>query len=632
MRVAARMHLLGCLACGILPCIWGPAAALDSQTPIFPLAEVRPGLRAIALTVLEGTEPDTVALEILGVVENTAPGSHLILVRGLDKPFERIGIAAGMSGSPIYVEGRLLGALAFSFVAATEPLGGATPIEEMLARLGDTFEAAEHPIGTEVRGSLGSLDLPAYPVWRDQWVGNVACAGAISQAGVPHDLPAGLEPIGMPLFFGGALGGRVRRDISGWRALGLDAVAAGEAWSAVAAGLGDSRAEAAETTAGAGADGRGTLKPGDAFGIRLIGGDMEMAAIGTVTWIEGDRLLALGHPFFETAPAEFPVSRARIHTIIPTRGVSFKVGSPLEEVGRLIGDRRCGVSALLGRRARLIPFTVRVRSDGRAQADEYRFDVARNDMLTPGLLYMALQAALTGDIHGSGPATLEAELQVNLEDGRVLRRRDLFVTLDPGQSAANVLAPVAYLAGSSLAPFSIQSVSVQVESRTEVRTARVEAVHVPWNKVRPGAAVAVDIVLRHQEGERETRRVVLHVPESFRGDRIQVMAGSADAFFEWDQERAPQKYAPRDFDQLIDLLENYPSSESLIVRLYGASRGVVHRGRELASLPLSKWQALRGGTTGGDTWSVGGLVVDEQIIATGEVVQGGQMVELQVEE
>ena len=610
--------------------------AAGSPVPLYPLAEVRPGLRGVALTVLEGTEPDSFAIEIVGVVERTEPGSHLILVRGLEEPLLHIGIAAGMSGSPIYVDGRLVGALAFSFVGATEPMGGATPIEEMLGKLGETFTASP-PLEPKASLSGPGLEVPAYPVWRDQWLEELSAGKPLVPEASSLDLPAGLEPIGLPLFLGGNLAADAADGAGVWQGLGLRP-AAGKAAGGQGSGLafGASMA-AAQSLSGAGepASGvaRGTgapLKPGDAFGITLIGGDMVAAAIGTVTWIDGDRLIGLGHPFFEVSPIEMPLSRAQIHAIVPTRGVSFKVGSPLEEVGLLMGDRRSGIAALLGQRARRIPLSVTLRKDGEETERSFSFEVARNEFFTPALLTIALQAVLSGEIHGLGQATLASDLEVELEDGRTLRRRDLFETLGPGQTAGSVVAPVAYLAATGLAPFNVRSVSVRVESHPEVRTARVEEIQVPWGRVRPGGEVPVDIVLRHLYGRREVRRVILQVPETVRGDRVRVMVGCADAFFEWDQERAPMKYVPQDFDDLLRLLREYPSDENLIVRMYGASRGVVHQGREFASLPLSKWHALQGETSGGRTSAVGGLILDEEMIPTGEVIQGGQAVDLEI--
>jgi len=631
-----------------------PLSRANATTPILPMSEIRPGMRGVAWTVFEGTEPDSFPIEIIGIVERTEPGANLILVRGLEEPLTHMGIAAGMSGSPIYVDGRLLGALAFSFTGATEPLGGATPIEDMIVHLEDTFAASPRP---QPRLAVSPpLEMPAFPVWREEWAEQTA-AGRMPVARVDGSSYAGLSPIGLPVFVGGRVGSNGDEAGGLWKSLGLEP--ASSAWSALASS--NSGAPEASSASGpmpsprmsppsAGSPsssgpmpltpgvsgnaatpaGDAALKPGDAFAITLIEGDMEAAAIGTVTWIEGNRLLGLGHPFFEASPIEMPIARARIHTIIPTRAVSFKVGSPLEEVGVLVGDRKVGVSGLLGPRARRIPFSVQIHKEGETSDRSFSFEIARNDILTPALLAIALQSALSGEIHGMGPATLATDLEVRLEDGKTLRRKDLFETLGPGQTAASIIAPVAYLAGSGLAPFSVASVSVAVNSHPEVLTARIEEIRVPRRQVRAGESLPVDVVLRHTMGRRETRRVELRVPETVRGDKLRLMVGSADAFFEWDSERAPGKYAARDFTDLLRILEEYPSDETLLVRLFGPSRGTVHEGREIPSLPLSKWQALHGATSGGATTPVAGLMVAEEKVDIGAVVQGGQAIDLEV--
>jgi hypothetical protein len=151
------------------------------------------------------------------------------------------------------------------------------------------------------------------------------------------------------------------------------------------------------------------------------------------------------------------------------------------------------------------------------------------------------------------------------------------------------------------------------------------------DQVRPGQEVPVEIRLREYQGGERVRSIVLKVPESVRGDELLVLAGSPQAFFEWDQDRAPEKYRPRDLDDLVRLIQTYPPESQLIVRLYGASRGVVHRGRELSSLPPSKWRALSGAPSGGVTVAVHGVILDEVVVETGSVVLGGTSVQLQID-
>ncbi|MCK4414532.1 MAG: hypothetical protein KAY32_13410 [Candidatus Eisenbacteria sp.] len=613
------------LAAALLGSAGAAGSSAAGAVPVYPLEEIRAGLQATALTVLAGEEPDSFRVEVIGVLPRGEAGSHLILVRALDERIARTGIAAGMSGSPLYADGRILGALAFSFVAATEPLGAATPIGEMLAVLeaAGLGEAAARD-APRLAALAAVEEPPAFPAWRRDWLSEVTAGDwpALCQPTV-GGLPAGLQPIALPLFLGGELGSGAGGDVTLWEGIGLTPMPLA---GMTGGGIGGAADEGAR-----GGGGHRRLAPGDAFGISLISGDMVAAAIGTVTWIDGERLLGLGHPFLQIAPAEFPIRRARIHTIIPTRAVSFKVGTLLEEVGCLSRDGRPGVAGELGVRARRIPLHLTIVPRPGSEPRHYSFEVARHAILSPALLTVALRSAVTGETHALGGASMRTRIEVALDDGRRIARDDFFQTLGPGQTAAHVLAPVAYLAGTSLAPFSVAEVSVEIESVPELRALRIEQIRVPRPLVRPGDALVIEILLRHHLGSHETRQLRLEVPERLRGGRVRVMVGSAEAFYDWDRERAPQKYVPRDLDDLLEQIEQYPSDETLIVRLYGPSRGVVLQGKEIASLPLSKWRALQGATSSGKTAPVSGLILDEQRLPMGAVVLGGQVIELDVE-
>lgn len=590
----------------------GVAARAAGPEPV-PVSEIQPGLRGILLTVLEGEVPDSLPVEVVGVLERPDPDRHIILIRGLDDRLAQTGIAAGMSGSPIYVGDRLLGAMAFAYVGATEPIGGATPYAEMIQTLSGSF--ASPPTGGETRHShAGAAEPPVapFPAWRRQWAEGRGAAGGKAEAAAGIDLPVGLTPIDVPIALGGSLGEAGGHSVA-WPALGLTPCP-----TAAAAGGSSGKLERG-----------GTLRPGEAFGIGLVMGDMQATAIGTVTSVDGDRVLGLGHPVFHLSPIEAPITRARIHTVIPTNNVSFKVGSALEEVGALVADRQPGVAVLLGRQAPRIPLEVTVRAPG--EEHRYRFDVIDSDILTPSMMAAAVDAALTRHLFSLGQATLATRLRVQLEDGRTLDRRDLFQSIGPGQTAAgDAMAPVAYLAATGLAPFSVASVALEIDLAPEIRAARVDRVDVPRSRYRPGETVDVTIRLQKSLDGAEERRVTLKIPETVPPGRILLAAGSSEAFFAWDQDRAPQKYMARTLDDLLRLMQEYPSDESLIVRLYGPSRGIVHQGRELASLPLSKWRALNTATAASQTVAVAGRVLDESMQATGEVILGGTIVELEV--
>lgn len=585
--------------------------AAQAQRGVYPLDELRPGQRGYGITVLEGSDPDTFAVEIVGVMAGNGPGQHLVLVRALDARFERTGIAAGMSGSPIYIDGRLAAALAYAYVGATEPIGGAVPFEEMHRTLEPSFSAALPGEGEPWRAGTGE-PLPAFPEWRERC--RTGEERPIAEA-PGSAAPAGLRRLELPLAVGGVLGDAGAASEGLWAGLGLRPL------PALASGGGGDRS----------ASERRELRAGDALAVELVSGDMDVSAIGTVTWREGERVLAFGHGFVGTLPIEVPVSRARIHTIIPTRGVSFKVGEPIEEIGTLIGDREIGVSALLGRTAPRVPLTVRLESPATGvEGREFHFRVARNEIMTPALVTLAARSALTAEAYAMGASTLASRLEIRFEDGRTLAREDLFRTLSPGQAVAEALAPLSYVAASDFAPFSVAEVTLALELAAGVRAAEVIEIAVPRRTVAAGDTLSALVRLRHHRGEEELRRVPLRVPSGLFGEEIVLMVGSPEAFYEWDRERAPEKYTPRSFEDLLRLIEEYPSEETLIVRLFGPSRGAVHLNRELSSLPLSKWGALIGGTSGDRTYPVAGMVLAEQRIPLGEVVLGGAFVTLTV--
>ncbi len=605
-----------------------------AQIPVFPIDKVRPGLRGTALTVLEGTEPDSLPVEVIGVYPGNSPGSHIILVRGHGE-LTRTGIAHGMSGSPVFVNGKLVGALAFSFPGAKEAIGGVIPFAEMKTALEDAFVASGQPRGTSA-GEMGGgirLDLCPFPEWRDLCGQSRQAPASPGSGARGQELPVGLSRIGLPVLIDGGPAAAMETLEPILRAAGLHPLPCGTVSSQAAL---RSRGEA-ETPPSESPGGQGEqpeLRPGDALGINLISGDMNIAAIGTVTWVEGDNVYALGHPFLFSGSTEMPVSKARIHTIVPTLSMSFKVGTPLQEVGALVADKRTGVAAVLGRHANQIPLDVTIQAaDPAGGAEEFHFRVARHELLTPSLLSAAIGLVLIDREYALGLSTLAAEIAIGLEDGRTLRRRDLFRTLRPAQTiAAEVMAPVNYLIAGTFSTFPVRSVSVKLRLVPALLAAEVERIQVPKNSVRPGEKLPVEIRLRqHRRGD-EIRNVVLQVPEAIRGEELLILAGCARSFFEWDKDRAPGKYRPRSLDDLVRLMEEYPSDESLIVRLYGPSRGVVLRGREIPSLPLSKWQALSKTSTGGATAPVGGVILDEVILETGEVILGGTSVRIRLEQ
>ena len=599
----------------ILPMALAAQCARAAAPDVIPLSEIEPGMRGMALTVLGGTEPDSLPLEILGVFKTGSPNAHVILVKGLGE-FAQTGIARGMSGSPVFIGDRLMGALAFAFTGATEPLGGVTPFGEMESAMARYFEGTDG----EAREDSGTpsgrwrSDLPAFPEWRDLCARGEQWDVAWPEMRATGENIGGLVRLDLPLSIVGGSELAISTFGELVRPAGLVPVPGGGAGGA---------AEIGAATR--------PLAPGDALAVDLISGDMQASVIGTVTWVSGDQVYAFGHPFLLCGATELPVSRARIHTIIPTRSVSFKIGSAVEEIGTLIADRSPGVGAVIGRAATTVPLDVHIlHGDDPADARHFHFELARHEMLTPPLMTGALAGTIIGEEFSLGIATIRTHVAIDLDDGRRVEREDLFRSINPAQTAGEVMAPASYLIVGTFDTFPVKAITVTLRLDPELRAVDVSRIRLTKPAAAPGDDVSVAIYLREHRGEERIEHVTLRVPPSVLGQELNVMVGSATAFYEWDRERAAEKYRPWNLDDLIRLIEEYPSEESLIVRLYGPSRGIVVRGRELPSLPLSKWRTLRGAVSGGEASVVHGLILDEVILKTGDVILGGTQMPLRV--
>ena len=362
------------------------AAALLATLPLpaitarMSLDEVRPGMTGTGITVFEGTTRDRFDVHVLGILTNAVgPRRHLIVARIEGGPLADTGVIQGMSGSPVYVEDRLIGALSYAFGAfSTEAIAGITPIGEMAAT-----DAAAAPARTAAR--LPPAGTPSAPDMMLAHLGGALLERAQPFARQPIDvraegLPAAeagrlgtlLRPIGTPLGLSGFV-----PDV---RALWSDTFGGSGVVSTVTAPAGGAP-QGATPPPGA------PLQPGDAIGAALMRGDFTMAGTGTVTLVDEGRVYAFGHPFYNLGPAQFPMTRARVTTLLPSRAQSTRLASVGEVLGTIDQDRATGIYGTLGPGPRLVPVTIALAADDRGLRQRFAFEVVDDRVLTPLLTY-----------------------------------------------------------------------------------------------------------------------------------------------------------------------------------------------------------------------------------------------------
>jgi len=428
-----------------------------------------PGAEGTVVTVLEGNQKREIPLTYLGTYRNfSGPGYDLHLVQLEGPDAERVGVAAGMSGSPVYFDGKMIGALAYrlGFMPKTA-VAGVTPIEDML-------DAARE----EPRGKTAA--------------------------------EMGITPIATPVVAGGL--SRAARE---WLAPQLDEM--GLMLSSGGAGAGD------------GAVG-GSLEPGSPVGVELVRGDMRIAATGTVTWVEGDRVYAFGHPFMGTGRVEMPmVSAEVIHTLADLAG-SFKLTNIGGELGAIVEDRHAAVIGRLGQRASMIPVQLTVRGGDYGDTN-YGFEVVRSPELAPVLAAVSVMTALQTSAGYSQKATLMARGRVRLRDLPDLPL-EMAVAGTAGSDPSALLAGelVGILGALWRSPFEdpgVLGIELSVDARREIVSYSLEALHYDRETVRPGDTVEVRCLLRRYRGEPITRTLTLQLPDRLpEDDRLVLVVGN----------------------------------------------------------------------------------------------------------
>jgi hypothetical protein len=562
-------------------------AVVPSGPPpaIMPLSEVKPGMVGQALTVFQGTKPEPFKVRVVSVMRNFLPKQDVILIRAEDPRVEFSGIVAGMSGSPVYIDGKLVGAVAYAWSFAKEPLGGVTPIESMLAerrrprRVGQEYFAQSGPENGPGSGQ-GSLRIPAAM--------NGAMAPSHTGFGSPDALSRGLglPPIGpapangeprllrasVPLTVSGFSPRTVGELAEEMRPTGLVPLQAG--------GGGHLGPPAA-----------GRVEPGSAIGVELVRGDMSTVATGTVTYVNGSDVLAFGHPLFGIGEVYLPMVDAEIHAFLPSLSQSFKMSSPLNEVGTLVQDRPACIVGDLDARTTMLPIDVRVTGPG-VEPRLFHAEVARNRRLTPMLASMVVGNAIADAEPDVTDMIVTVTSKVGVKGYAPLELRDQIFSPEGVSSHALAssrgLRAMDALLVNPFEPVTLDrmDVDVRVEYRRDV--AEIVGVALPTQDVRAGDTVDLRVTLRPYAGSEYVETVPVIIPRTVAGQTLKIEVASGASV-------RPDVPQAETLPVYIDNMRKSYSASAIVVTLQTLDDGASLRGRLISGLPDSALDTLRPG-------------------------------------
>jgi len=373
------------------------------------------------------------------------------------------------------------------------------------------------------------------------------------------------------------------------------------------------------------------ISPGSAIAVELVRGDWSAAAIGTVTYRDGDRVLALGHPFTGMGWVQFPMASATIHTVLASQQFSTKVGSPSEPCGAVTSDRVTGVSGEIGRMPAMIPVRVTIAGTG-VRPRVYRFEVVRSRLLTPSLIGSTVVSSISEMLNDVGYATVRYDIAYSLNGGtRTLRLGNAILTQSPVTGVGDeVSQPLTILLSDHFGSATLDSVQVSVTASSGLDAARITNVRVRPTFVAPGDSVEVEVSLRRGAGETEIRRIRLLVPPQTSEGELVVRACDGEATDQWEHDRAPDLLQPETFDQVVELFASERRRDRVYVQLFRAGSGTTLGGGEISQPPPSFLGVVGTDSKAGAAGTTKGATLAERYFETGAVARGCETAKVNV--
>jgi hypothetical protein len=572
------------------------SAVLVCAADVAPLDQIRAGQRGIGRTVFSGQKIEEFQVEVLGVLENIGPKQSLILARLSGGPLAETGVMQGMSGSPVYIGGKLAGAVAFSFPFSKEPIAGIRPIEEMLRA------APEVP---PARASLEKRQI--LPAIRPAKLGD-----------------SGLTEIATPVWFAGFTPGTLEYFAPQLRGLGFEPRQGTSGGGRPPEGMGNSA----------------SLAPGAMISVQLLTGDLNAGADGTVTHIDGKRIYGFGHRLLAAGDTELPFARAEVLTLLPAVSSSFKISTAREWMGTITQDRSTAVAGELGQRASLIPISISLNRPvaGRpaSGATTYKMEMVNDRFLSPFLMQMAVFSAIDATERTLGLSSFQVRGEIQFQDGTAPVRLDNVYAGDfnvPAQVSLGTAIPLAYVLQNSFPGLKLRNVSLTIDAFDSKKQLQIDQVWTSRATVRPGQSIDLTVVFTGEGGAEVVRKASYTVPlGATTGPLYFTVADGASTNF--SEYRQLATTPPRSAAQLVSFLNGLRSNSGAYIRVWRAEPGYQIAGDDLPAPPPSVSMVLTRShaSLGGPPPTRNSKIAEMEIRLGDFAVSGSKTVQVEVKE
>ncbi len=577
------------------------------------VAQIHAGQKGVAYTVFEGVKPEPMDLTVLGVLKDAnGPKGDLILVRLEGKKVEYTGVVAGMSGSPVYIDGKLAGALAFRIGEfSKEPIAGVTPIAQMLEiNAMDSTSGADAQADPDEHGTLGGTEPLSGKASNRPTVSRTASPGLSSDLGSLNNY---LTPIGAPLVFNGFTEDAIRQFTAQFAAAGITPVM----------GTG-SVSDTPQPE---------PLVPGSSVSAVLVRGDMNIAATCTVTYVDADRLLACGHPLTQFGRVDMPMYKAQVLATLPSPANAFKIVNTTEAVGSFVQDRHTGIMGRFNREPKMIPVTLTIHDD-HGPSKTFHYEVLNNAKMTPVLMMSTVFSALQGTNDYGEDVTFRMQGRIRVNGFPAVGMQNMFAPMDAGQPAAYGVATAigerfSRIYENPYAAPTIRGVDMDVKLVRERRFARLESARTDVTEARPGDEIVIEAALRPYRGERIVRQIPVRIPTSTPRGNLHILVSDGDTI---DHARRLDNALNKRLDlaSTIALLNKEHPNTRLYVSLMEANPEAMVDDKVMPALPLSVMNVMEGMRGTQDMVVTGESNVNEASTPLDYVVSGSQVITVSI--
>lgn len=602
------------------------AFVLNSTLPgyglqIMPLSEVKPGMKGYASTVFSGDTVENFDIEVLDIIHNLSPQNDAILIRLVGPKVEKTGVVSGMSGSPIYIDDKLVGALAYSFGNfQKDPIAGVTPIEQMMKI--STMEGHRSiELSANQNGNRRLMELALTGDY-DNPFDLLTDAGVLprSESQNANDL----RPMLLPLNFAGFEPNVIAQHASEFRSLGFVCAQGG-----MSAGSATTRSEK-------------TLKPGDAVSGVIVSGDLSISGTGTVTFVDGDNVYAFGHPFFNNGPVSMPMARARILTTLSSFQHSRKFSSAGDIIGTVVQDRPSGIMGVIGKEAPVFPVRIEYSSpieSGRI----YNYTIAGDRSLsdfTSIFLWLTILTTLETARFSTGDYSMNMNAVIHLENGDDVSIDNFYTSARFGEqegggkdimaAATDVAMRMIALVANEFKSPEIENIELKFHATPGRKNLTIEKIWYDKTEIQRGDDINVSIQVREYQEEPFVIKRKIKIPEHMTRSRLALAAGSGQFIQQLEQNINPNKFRPNKYNELIALLNDVKRNDAIYIQLIALEKGAYINGQELSDLPPSILNIYKSPKMKGDNIKTSRTVLREDTIPMTFRVFGGKTISLPI--